>query len=84
VSDKDYVDDDASVPPLSLLDRGEVVRQTRRTIDRPCDAGKSPAGPSWIIIGAQKSGATFHHRIIPSPTPFFYIFKPNPNPKPKN
>ena len=39
------------------LSSGEIVTQTRRSIDRTLDAGKRNH-PSYIIIGAQKAGTT--------------------------
>lgn len=45
-------------PPLEVLDRGEALFQTRRSIDRAKHAGTRPVGPAFIIIGAQKSGTT--------------------------
>ena len=58
----DYVDDDEDdkivLPRQRLtLGEGEVLRQTRRSVDRAVDAGKRPA-PSFLIIGAQKAGTT--------------------------
>lgn len=39
------------------LDPGETLLQTRRTVDRKVDYGKTPT-PSFIILGAQKAGTT--------------------------
>ena len=54
----DYVDDDESLPPVEVCERGEVLLQTRRSIDRPRHAGSRQPGPSFVILGAQKSGTT--------------------------
>ena len=46
-------------PPPVRLAAGEVLRQTRRSIDRALDAAaRARAAPSWIIIGAMKGGTT--------------------------
>jgi hypothetical protein len=45
------------------LSSGEIVTQTRRSIDRALDAGKR-AHPSYIIIGAQKAGTTAIYEYI--------------------
>lgn len=52
----DYVDDDF---PLNrhILKKSEIVRQTRRSIDLVSEEGNRE-WPSWLIIGAQKSGTT--------------------------
>ena len=66
----DYVDE---CFPLSryMLDKGEQVYQTRRSIDLAREEGSRPA-PSFIIIGAQKCGTTslyvFCYTIV---LPFF-------------
>lgn len=39
------------------LHQGEVLTQTRRSIDRTLDAGKR-THPSYLILGAQKAGTT--------------------------
>ena len=41
------------------LSPGEVLTQTRRSIDRVCNAG-SRNHPTYLIIGAQKAGTTTH------------------------
>lgn len=51
----DYVDIDSKIHiPLSP---GEVLVQTRRSVDRLCDAHSRPT-PSYLILGAQKAGTT--------------------------
>ena len=40
-----------------ILHKGESLLQTRRTIDRKIDYGKTPT-PSFIILGVQKAGTT--------------------------
>jgi hypothetical protein len=44
-------------PPRTLLDPGEKLFQTRRSIDRLKDINARPT-PSYIILGAQKAGTT--------------------------
>ena len=39
------------------LQPGETLLQTRRTIDRKADFGKTPT-PTFVILGAQKAGTT--------------------------
>ena len=41
-----------------VLEAGEELLQTRRSIDRPKDAGSRPPLPSFVVIGAQKCGTT--------------------------
>lgn len=63
----DYVDDDfESVQQHTFLNRprrrillepGEQLLQTRRSVDRAIDKGKRPT-PSFMILGAQKAGTT--------------------------
>ena len=55
----DYVDDDSAKLPRQRfsLSKGEILRQTRRSVDRAIDAGKRPT-PSFLILGAQKAGTT--------------------------
>jgi hypothetical protein len=47
-----------------ILDRGEAVFQTRRSIDRAKHQGTSIQGPTFMIIGAQKSGTTALYEYI--------------------
>ena len=51
----DYVDSPGS--PRVLLDPGEELVQTRRSIDRLKNMKERPS-PSYIILGAQKAGTT--------------------------
>lgn len=54
----DYVDEDSELPRQRLtLDEGELLRQTRRSVDRAVDVGKRPT-PAFLILGAQKAGTT--------------------------
>lgn len=58
----DYMDmeDDNVVPPTPKrwqLEPGEILKQTRRSVDRAVDMGKRPS-PSFLILGAQKAGTT--------------------------
>ncbi len=53
----DYVDACFKVKTRIKLSPGETLLQTRRSIDRAVDKGKRPT-PSFMIIGAQKSGTT--------------------------
>mmetsp|Transcript_18342 Transcript_18342/g.18429 ORF Transcript_18342/g.18429 Transcript_18342/m.18429 type:complete len:366 (+) Transcript_18342:27-1124(+) len=57
----DYIDDH----PIErvYLQPGEILHQTRRSIDRQTDKGKRKS-PSFIIIGAQKSGTTSLYELI--------------------
>jgi hypothetical protein len=62
----DYVDAadvDAIVKRRVKLEPGEVVYQTRRSIDRERDAGKRRT-PSFLIIGAQKAGTTSMYEYL--------------------
>jgi hypothetical protein len=45
------------------LDPGEVITQTRRSIDRALDAGLR-MHPSYLIIGAQKAGTTSLYEYV--------------------
>ena len=53
----DYVDASFHIKNRIELSPGETLLQTRRSIDRAIDKGKRPT-PSYMIIGAQKSGTT--------------------------
>lgn len=53
----DYVDASFHIDERIKLSPGETLLQTRRSIDRQKDKGKRPT-PSFMIIGAQKSGTT--------------------------
>ncbi|KAF0690737.1 Aste57867_17889 [Aphanomyces stellatus] len=55
----DYVDSDFPIHdiPVVKLNRGEVLHQTRRTVDQSTSYGSRPP-PSFVIIGAQKAGTT--------------------------
>lgn len=53
----DYVEPDFQMPRVVQLSPGEVLLQTRRSIDRLCDRGTRPT-PSFFILGAQKAGTT--------------------------
>jgi len=53
----DYVDETFNVNERIKLHPGEVLHQTRRSIDREFDKGKRKT-PSFLIIGAQKAGTT--------------------------
>ena len=53
----DYVDESFEKLQRVKLSPGERLIQTRRSIDRELDAGKRKT-PSYIILGAQKSGTT--------------------------
>lgn len=53
----DYVDPSFHIQERIKLSPGEVLLQTRRSIDRAIDKGKRRT-PSFMIIGAQKSGTT--------------------------
>ena len=52
----DYTDN-TSFHARTLLQPGQVLLQTRRSIDLLCSKGKRPT-PSFIILGAQKAGTT--------------------------
>jgi Aspartyl/Asparaginyl beta-hydroxylase len=56
----DYIDDISlpiSIRPPIQLQSGEIVVQTRRSIDRLIDAGTRQT-PTFFILGAQKAGTT--------------------------
>jgi len=55
----DYVDPAQAnaLPTQVKLDPGEMLVQTRRSIDRVKDRGTRPT-PSYMILGAQKAGTT--------------------------
>eukprot|EP00518_Triparma_eleuthera_P006079 CAMPEP_0182486962 /NCGR_PEP_ID=MMETSP1319-20130603/47662_1 /TAXON_ID=172717 /ORGANISM="Bolidomonas pacifica, Strain RCC208" /LENGTH=475 /DNA_ID=CAMNT_0024689069 /DNA_START=714 /DNA_END=2137 /DNA_ORIENTATION=+ len=53
----DYVDDPSIIKTRRLLPPGETLLQTRRSIDVASDYGSTRI-PSYLIIGAQKSGTT--------------------------
>jgi len=53
----DYVDSSFTIKRRIPLKPGETMVQTRRTVDRALDADSRPT-PSFMIIGAQKSGTT--------------------------
>jgi len=53
----DYVDSDFTIKHRIQLAPGESIVQTRRSIDRALDVNSRPT-PSFMIIGAQKSGTT--------------------------
>jgi hypothetical protein len=59
----DYVDSDDLLPPCFTLEPGTSVFQTRRSLDLESEAGSRPA-PSFLIIGAQKSGTTSMYEWI--------------------
>ena len=61
----DYVDRDyqSSLPPRINLEPGEILVQTRRSIDRIKDHGSRPT-PSFMILGAQKAGTTSLYEYI--------------------
>lgn len=60
----DYVDDDDHpIKSRYLLQPGEKINQTRRSIDLARDAGSRPT-PSFIIIGAQKCGTTSMYEYL--------------------
>jgi len=69
----DYVDESFTIKNGRIrLAPGEVILQTRRSIDRALDAGLRPT-PTFLILGAQKSGTTSlyeyltqHPLIIPA------------------
>jgi hypothetical protein len=76
----DYVDNDSLLPQsLEVLTRGECLAQTRRSIDRKRHAGQRPVGPSFIIIGAQKSGTTAVYEYLhqhPLVSAHFFLWLP--------
>jgi hypothetical protein len=54
----DYVDESFTIRNGRIrLSPGEVLLQTRRSIDRALDVGTRPT-PSFLILGAQKAGTT--------------------------
>jgi len=53
----DYVDTSFTIKNRIQLYPGETILQTRRSIDRLSEIGSRPS-PSYMIIGAQKSGTT--------------------------
>lgn len=56
----DYLDKNHTlpqVPPRFQLKPGEVVWQTRRSVDRHVEKGQRPT-PSYLILGVQKAGTT--------------------------
>lgn len=53
----DYVDPEFVIKRRIQLQPGERLLQTRRSIDRAADFGKTPT-PSFMILGAQKAGTT--------------------------
>ena len=53
----DYVDEGFDLRPRICLQSGELLLQTRRSIDRLVDRGQRPT-PSFLILGAQKAGTT--------------------------
>ena len=59
----DYVDDHPIMRRYSL-NPGDQVRQTRRTIDLACEEGQGRPAPSFVILGAQKSGTTSMYEYI--------------------
>jgi hypothetical protein len=66
----DYVDDDYGPLKRTLLKPGEVVYQTRRSIDLASEVAEhskssvSKNAPAFIIIGAQKCGTTSMYEYI--------------------
>jgi hypothetical protein len=59
----DYVDPSFKIKTRMKLNPGELLLQTRRSIDRVLDYGKRPT-PSYLILGAQKSGTTSMYEYI--------------------
>ena len=59
----DYVDVSFKGQKRIQLASGETLLQTRRSIDRSIDKG-ARAAPSYMIIGAQKSGTTSIYEYI--------------------
>lgn len=53
----DYVDPSYQLPDPVQLQPGEMMIQTRRTIDPLSQAGTRPT-PTYLILGVQKSGTT--------------------------
>ena len=52
-----------SIPKRIWLQHGEIMMQTRQSIDRLADKDTRPS-PSYFILGAQKSGTTSLHEYI--------------------
>lgn len=59
----DYVDDHP-ITRRYALSPGDEVRQTRRSIDLACEEGQGQPAPSFIVIGAQKSGTTSMYEYL--------------------
>jgi hypothetical protein len=59
----DYADPPFHINTRIKLDPGETLLQTRRSIDRATEKGKRPT-PSYMILGAQKSGTTSIYEYI--------------------
>ena len=57
----DYMD--VRLPPVVVLTPGEVLYQTRRSLNRVCDQGSRPT-PSFLILGAQKAGTTSLYQYL--------------------
>lgn len=53
----DYVAEEFVIQRRVLLDPGERLIQTRRSIDRLVEKGRRPT-PSYLILGVQKAGTT--------------------------
>lgn len=58
----DYTDVPYKLPPV-ILEPGEVLYQTRRSLNRVCDQGSRPT-PSFLILGAQKAGTTSLYQYL--------------------
>jgi hypothetical protein len=58
----DYMDQPFRLPPV-VLTAGEVLYQTRRSLNRVCDQGSRPT-PSFMILGAQKAGTTSLYQYL--------------------
>ena len=58
----DYTDAVPSQPRI-LLQPGERLLQTRRSVDRLVDQGRRPT-PSFMILGAQKAGTTSLYELM--------------------
>ncbi len=59
----DYVDHDFHIKNRIQLNPGEVMHQSRRSIDRAIDVGMNVI-PYYMILGAQKSGTTSLYEYI--------------------
>lgn len=59
----DYVDNDFHIKNRIQLSPGEVMHQSRRSIDRAIDVGTNVI-PYYMILGAQKSGTTSLYEYI--------------------